>query len=325
MVIVLDIKHIFAYGYCALAPMAGVTDGVYRSICRRFGAAYTVTEMVSAKALTMGDHKSRELMLLTEEERPAGIQLFGYDPSVMAESIRYVLPFLPDFIDINMGCPAPKITKSNSGSALLKDPVLAGKIVKAVVDASNGIPVTVKMRTGWDEDHKNHIEFALLLEANGASAIAVHGRTKERMYMPPADLNAIKEVRKAVRIPVIGNGDIYTPEDAKRMYEETGVDFIMLGRGALGKPWIFRQINQYLDTGSYDPDPDNAERMRLMLEHAKMICETRGEKNGMMDMRKHALWYTKGIRGSNQLRNRFSTVKTYDELCELARIITNQN
>ncbi len=319
----MDIKQLFQNGVCALAPMAGVTDGVFRAICRSFGAAFTVSEMVSAKALTLGDRKSKELMDITPDERPAGIQIFGYDPAVMAESLRYVLPFQPDFIDINMGCPAPKIVKSNSGSALLKTPELAGKIVRAVKDAAGEIPVTVKMRTGWDESSKNHVEFAKILETNGADAITVHGRTRERMYMPPADLNAIKEVKQAVSVPVIGNGDIFTPEDAKRMYEYTGVDFIMVGRGALGRPWIFLQINEYLQTGSYSPAPDNEERMRLMLTHARLICEARGEKNGMLDMRKHALWYTKGIRGSNHLRSRFSTVKSYEELCKLAEIIKN--
>lgn len=321
----MQVKDLFKNGYAALAPMAGVTDGVFRAICVCSGAAFTVTEMVSAKALTLGDIKSKELMALTDAERPAGIQIFGNDPAVMAESVSQVLPFRPDFIDINMGCPAPKIVKNRSGSFLMKEPALAGEIVRAVADAAKGLPVTVKMRTGWDEASKNHVEFARILEANGASAIVVHGRTRERMYMPPADWNAIKEVKNAVRIPVTGNGDVFSPEDAKRMYEETGVDFIMVGRAALGRPWIFRQINDYLATGAYAPAPGNKERMSMMLEHARLICEARGETHGMFDMRKHALWYTKGIRGSNRLRNRFSTVKTYEELCELAKIISEIN
>ena len=311
-------------GFAALAPMAGVTDSVFRSICRGFGAAYTVTEMVSAKALTLGDTKSKELMALSDTERPAGIQIFGNDPAVMAQSVDEVLPFQPDFIDINMGCPAPKIVKNHSGSYLLKDPYHAGEILKAVVNAANGIPVSAKIRTGFDENSKNHIETAKILEANGAALIAVHGRTRERMYMPPADWTAIKEVKQSVCIPVVGNGDVFSPEDAKRMYEETGVDLIMIGRGALGKPWLFKQINEYLSTGSYSPTPDNEERMRMMLKHAKMICEARGENHGMFDMRKHALWYTKGIRGSNRLRNQFSTVKTLDELEALAEAVCAQ-
>ena len=321
----MDVKKLFQNGYCALAPMAGVTDGVFRAICMEHGAAYTVSEMVSAKALTLGDKKSLELMEIDNGERPAGIQLFGYDPDVLAESVKYALSFQPDFIDINMGCPAPKIVKSNSGSALLKNLTLAGKIVRAVADAAGEIPVTVKMRTGWDEGSKNHIEIAKILEANGAAAVTVHGRTRERMYMPPADLDSIKEVKEAVRIPVIGNGDIFTPEDAGRMYDHTGVDFIMVGRGALGKPWLFTQINEYMSTGRYSTAPDYAQRMDLMLEHAKRICAERGEAHGILDMRKHALWYTKGIRGSNKLRNRFSTVSSYNELCELAEIIKNIN
>ncbi|MCH5198547.1 MAG: tRNA dihydrouridine synthase DusB [Oscillospiraceae bacterium] len=300
--------------------MAGVSDIVFRELCVSFGAAYTVSEMVSAKALTLGDKKSNELMRLSDNERPSGIQIFGNDPYTLAQSVNEVIKYSPDFIDINMGCPAPKIVKNHSGSYLLKEPVLAEEIVKKVVE-STSLPVTVKMRTGYDESSKNHIEMAKRFEAAGVGAITVHGRTRERMYMPPADLDAIREVKKAVNIPVIGNGDIFTPEDAKRMYDYTGCDFIMIGRGAQGRPWIFNRINEYLTTGSYSPDPSNEEKMSLMLEHSKRICELRGERNGICEMRKHALWYTKGIRGSNQLRNRFSTVKSLSELNELADIV----
>lgn len=306
---------------CALAPMAGVADSAFRELCIKYGAAYTVSEMVSAKALTMNDRKSRELLRLTEGERPAGIQLFGSEPEIMAEAVKIAEEYSPLFIDINMGCPAPKIVKNGCGSALMKNSGLAGKIVRAVRDAAR-VPVTVKIRTGWDESSKNCVEFAKILEYNGADILTVHGRTKERMYAPPADLLSVKAVKNAVGIPVVGNGDIYTPEDAKRMYDYTGCDFIMLGRGALGAPWIFSQINEYLLNGEYSPAPGVEERMNIMLEHARRICELRGEKNGMCEIRKHALWYTKGLRGSAKLRNRFSLVSAFEELEELSRAVT---
>lgn len=315
-------NHEFIYG-CALAPMAGVADGAFRELCIKYGAAYTVSEMVSAKALTMNDRKSRELLALGAAERPAGIQLFGSEPDIMAEAVKIAEEYSPLFIDINMGCPAPKIVKNGCGSVLLKNPELAGRIV-AAVKKSTELPVTVKFRTGWDETSKNCVEFAKILEANGADVLTLHGRTREKMYAPPADLDAIRAVKNAVGIPVVGNGDIYTPENAKYMYEYTGCDFIMLGRGALGAPWIFTQINDYLTTGSYSPTPDNKVRMEIMLSHAKRICELRGTKTGMCEIRKHALWYTKGLRGSAKLRNRFSTVASFEELQELAELVISE-
>lgn len=313
----LKIGNIDINGLAALAPMAGVADSAFRELCRNFGAAYTVGEMVSAKGLMMNDRKSAELLFLGDGERPAAVQLFGNEPDTMARAAEYSIKFKPDFIDINMGCPAPKVTKNGAGSILMKDPQLAGKIVRAVVD-SVSIPVTVKIRTGWDRNTVNCVDFAKMLEDNGASAVTVHGRTREQGYAPPADIKSISAVKHAVSIPVIGNGDILTPEDAKRMYEATGCDFIMVGRGALGSPWIFSQINDLLSTGSYSPIPSAEIRMEIMLRHARRICELKGAKIGICEVRKHALWYTKGVRGGARLRQEFSVVKSIDELEELA-------
>lgn len=304
-------------GKCALAPMAGVADRAFRELCKSYGATYTVGEMVSAKGVTLHDKKSQELMRISDSERPSAIQIFGGEPETMAEAARFALRFSPEIIDINMGCPAPKVTKNGGGSVLMKAPALAGRICRAVVDAVN-IPVTVKFRLGWDANSINCVEFAKMMEANGATAVTVHGRTKEQMYAPPVDREMIRRVKAAVAIPVIGNGDIFTPEDAKRMYEETGCDLIMAGRGTLGRPWLFRQINDYLTTGHYAPEPDVETKMEVMLAHAKRICELRGDKVGMLEIRKHALWYTKGLKGSAKLRNEFSNVSSFEELHLLA-------
>lgn len=309
-------------GFCGLAPMAGVADRAFRELCVSFGAAFCVSEMVSSKGITMGDRKSSELMSISMEERPCGIQLFGSDPVIMSQAAAQALQFKPDFIDINMGCPAPKVTKTGSGSALLKSPALAEKIVYAVKSTCN-IPVSVKFRTGWDEGSRNYLEFSKALEAGGADFITIHGRTRAQMYAPPADLGAIREVKSAVKIPVIGNGDVFSAKDAKRMYEETGCDFIMVGRGAMGNPWIFSQINSFLATGETPEAPTVEDKMRMMLLHAKKICKYKGEKIGICEARKHALWYVKGIRGAAQLRNRFSTLHDLQELTLLAEEVCN--
>ncbi len=313
----MKIGNVLIDGYSSLAPMAGVTDISFRVICKEFGVPYTVGEMVSAKGVSMNDAKSKELMKIDSAEHPSAIQIFGSEPEIMAEAAKFALSFSPDIIDINMGCPAPKIVKNKSGSVLMKNPALAGKITRAVADAVN-IPVTVKFRTGWDDSSKNCAEFAKIIEANGASAITIHGRTKEQMYAPPVDIDSIASVKSAVSIPVIGNGDIFTPEDAKNMFDRTGVDLVMVGRGALGRPWLFSQIEAFMKNGSYFPDPTPQERMQIMLRHADAICQLRGMTHGMCEIRKHALWYTKGLKGSAKLRSEFSTVKTYDELKLLA-------
>lgn len=312
------IKNVKIEGFAALAPMAGVADQAFRILCKEFGCAYTVGEMVSAKAISLGDKKSEQLMKLDSNEHPTAIQIFGNEPETMAEAAIYALTFNPEIIDINMGCPAPKIIKNRSGSYLMKEPELSARIIRKVADAVS-IPVTVKFRTGWDSNNINCVEFAKMAESNGAAAITIHGRTKEQMYAPPVNLKLIADVKKAVSIPVIGNGDIFTPEDAKKMYDETGCDFVMVGRGAFGRPWLFSQINEYFITGAYSEDPSPEKRMEIMMRHAESICKLYGERNGMCEIRKHALWYTKGLKGSAKLRNEFSVVKSFDELNLLAQ------
>ena len=241
-------------GHACLAPMAGVADRAFRELCVSYGASCVISEMLSSKGLTMQDRKSKELLFLSEKERPAGAQIFGDDPEIMAKAALKAMEFSPDFIDINMGCPAPKIAGNGGGSALLKKPELIGRIVKSVVEVSP-VPVTAKIRIGWDSEHINAVEVAKRIEAAGASAITVHGRTKAQMYAPPVFLDEIAKVKKSVSIPVIGNGDIVDGKSAKKMLDETGCDFLMVGRGALGNPWIFRCINAYLNNETEYTEP----------------------------------------------------------------------
>ena len=307
-----------------LAPMAGVADMAFRELCVEYGATYVVSEMVSSKGLTMCDRKSKKLLVLSDKERPAAAQIFGNDPQIMAESARSTLQFNPDVIDINMGCPAPKIAGNGGGSALLKDPVLAEKIIKAVVDAVD-IPVTVKIRIGWDSDNINAVEMAKRAENAGAKAITVHGRTKMQMYAPPVDTDTIALVKKSVSIPVIANGDITDGISAAKMIEKTNCDYLLVGRGALGRPWVFSQISAYLKNEVVLPEPPLSEQMRVMVKHIERICEYKGEKVGIREARKHAAWYIKGIRGAASYRQQVGALSSVDELKELAYKILTEN
>ena len=307
-----------------LAPMAGVADMAFRELCCEFGATYVVSEMVSSKGLTMHDRKSRDLLVLSQNERPAAAQIFGNDPAIMAACARECLSFSPDVIDINMGCPAPKIAGNGGGAALLKDLPLAEKIIRAVVQAVD-VPVTVKMRLGWDADTPVAVELAKRAEDAGAAAVTVHGRTRQQMYAPPVDTQSIAAVKRSVSIPVIANGDITDGLSAAKMLEETGCDYLLVGRGALGRPWVFSQISAYLKHERVLPEPPLSEQMRTMLRHIRRICDYKGERVGMREARKHAAWYIRGVRGAAQYRQRVGALSTMEELEALAFEIVSEN
>jgi len=301
--------------------MAGAADRAFREICRRHGACYVVGEMASSKGLCYGSAKSAELLSVTEAERPMAIQLFGDEPETMAKAAVLALEYKPDWIDVNMGCPAPKITGGGSGSALLKNLPLAREIIRAVVKAAAGTPVTVKIRKGWDSSNIAAVEAAGIAEQEGASAVTVHGRTREQMYAPPVDLDIIAQVKRSASIPVIGNGDVTSVETAIEMYEKTGCDMVMIGRGALGSPWVFAQIKAYMEHGKTLPPPELSERMNIMLEQVKLACEYKGEFAAMREARSHAAWYLKGMSGAAALRRQAGQLKTYEDLEELARAV----
>ncbi len=303
-------------GYAALAPMAGVTDRAFRRLCRDMGASFTVGEMVSAKGLTYGDRKSDELLALEPDVRPAAVQLFGDDPAIVAEAARRALKYAPDWIDLNMGCPAPKIVGNHCGSALMREPELCRRLVQAVKEAVP-VPVTVKIRKGYDKQHVNAVEVALACEAGGADAIAVHGRTRDQMYAPPVDWDIIRQVKRAVQVPVIGNGDVTDARSAAALYEETGCDHIMVGRGALGRPWIFSQIQAYLEHGILLPDPPVSRRMALLMGQVQQTAAEKGEHIALLQARKHAAWYMSGLRGAAALRRQAGELKTLEDLAAL--------
>lgn len=314
----MKIGNVEIQGFAALAPMAGVTDRAFRELCVDFGAAYVMGEMVSAKGLVYQSEKSRELLVLSERERPAAVQLFGNEPDTMAQAARIAMEYHPDIIDINMGCPAPKIVNNGCGSALMKDPALCGRLVRAVRDAVP-VPVTVKIRKGWDKHSVNAVEVAQICEANGADAVAVHGRTREQQYMPSADWDIIRQVKKTVGIPVIGNGDIVSAEAAARMMEQTGCDMVMIGRGALGNPWIFREVSMLLGHDRPSLLVSMAERITVLLRQVAVMCEYKGEAVAMREARKHAAWYFKGVKGAAALRKKAVELTTYEDLIALCK------
>lgn len=313
----LNIGGVPLKSHAVLAPMAGVSDRAYRELCVRFGAAYCVSEMVSSKALSFNSKKSEELMEISDLERPCGIQIFGDDPKCMADAAKHALENKPDIIDINMGCPAPKISSNGSGSALMKKPRLCGEIVKAVT-AVTDIPVTVKIRKGWDDDSVNAVEVAKICESAGAAAITVHGRTRQQYYKPPVDYDIIRTVRESVSVPVIANGDIDSAERAKEVMDITGCDLVMIGRATLGNPWIFSQINAYLENPNVKiHTPDLEERLGVMIEHIGKMVEYKGEHMAMLQARKLVVGYFKGMKGAAALRNEAGKIKTLDDLYEL--------
>lgn len=321
----MKIGNVTINGPAVLAPMAGVADRAFRELCVSFGASYVVSEMVSAKGLEYHNQKTGELMELSGIERPAGIQLFGSDPQTMARAAASAMSCSPDIIDINMGCPAPKVANNGCGSALMKTPELCGRIVEAV-KAAVPVPVTVKIRKGWDAESVNAVEVAKICADAGADAIAVHGRTREQMYQPYADWDIIAQVKKAVGVPVIGNGDVDSAQKAAQLLEQTGCDLVMVGRAALGNPWIFSQINAYLtDSCRIIPPPGIHERMLVMAKHIRRICELKGEAHGMREARKHAGWYLHGLKNAAEFRRRAGTLETLAQLDELIKDIILAN
>jgi len=302
-----------------LAPMAGVTDAAFRRICKRFGAGLTYTEMVSAKGLFYHGRRTRQLLDIHPEEGRAGVQIFGSVPDITADITKRLCDELADkiaLIDINMGCPAPKIVNNGEGAALMKTPALAAKVIQSVKKASR-VPVTVKFRKGYDENHVNAVAFARMAEDAGADAVCVHGRTRDQYYSGKADLDIIRDVKRAVKIPVIGNGDVFSGKDAKDMLETTGCDAVMVARGAMGNPFIFREILHYLDTAETLPPPSPKERFETLLLQAEWAVAEKGERIAIKELRKHAAWYVKGMKNAAQLRRKAVKVNTREEIYRL--------
>ncbi|SFA94641.1 putative TIM-barrel protein, nifR3 family [Acetitomaculum ruminis DSM 5522] len=299
-----------------LGPMAGVTDLPFRRLCHEFGAGLVCSEMISAKAIFYKNKGTKELLNISKDEHPVSLQLFGSDPDIVSEMALQIeeLPF--DILDFNMGCPVPKVVNNSEGSALMKNPELAYKIVKETVKKIKK-PMTVKIRTGFDKESINCLEVAKMLEDAGASALCLHGRTREQYYSGEADWEMIAKVKDAISIPLIGNGDINSPQKAKKMLDETGCDGVMVGRSARGNPWIFKRINAYLENNELIPPPDMDEICDMIIRHSKMLCEYKGEYIGVREMRKHTGWYTAGLYGATALRRQINKIESLNELIEM--------
>lgn len=310
-------------GFAALAPMAGVADRAMREICMEKGAAFCVGELTSSRGVALGDKKSFSLLACSEGERPIASQLFGSEPQIMAEAALKALDFKPDFIDINMGCPAPKVAGNGGGSALMREPLLAEKIVKEVVNAVN-VPVTVKMRTGWDSENINAPELAKRCEAAGAKMITVHGRTRQQMYAPDIDYKTIKAVVDAVNIPVCANGDVRDGNSAKNMYETTGCAFVMVGRAAEGNPFVFEEINAYLKGDSYTP-PTLEQKFETLMRQIELMHRYKDPRNAILEARKHTAWYMQGLKGAAALRRMCGEINSLEDITAICEKALEEN
>ena len=299
-----------------LGPMAGITDRPFRTLCHEMGSGLVYSEMVSAKGIYYNNENTKQLLDIGEEEMPAALQLFGSEPEIMGAMGKKIEGINAGIIDINMGCPVPKVVKNGEGSALMKTPELAGRIIKALVEMQKK-PVTIKIRKGFDDTCINAVEMAQIAEENGASAVAVHGRTREQYYSGKADWDIIKKVKKAVSIPVIGNGDIFKPQDAADMLEYTGCDAVMIARGAQGNPWIFKRTIAYLENGILLDEPTPQEKVSMALRHARMLIDYKGEFVGVRQMRAHMAWYIKGVQGASVIRDKINHCESYEEMAEL--------
>lgn len=320
----LQIGNVTLENNLILAPMAGVSDLPFRLLCREQGAGLVCMEMVSAKAILYKNRNTEELLTIDPKEHPVSLQLFGSDPDIISEIAKQIEERPFDILDLNMGCPVPKVVNNGDGSALMKNPRLAGEIIEKTARAIKK-PLTVKIRKGSDDAHVNAVELAHIAQESGAAAVAVHGRTREQYYAGHADWDIIRQVKEAVSIPVIGNGDIRTPEDVAAMAEQTGCDGYMIARGAEGNPWIFRQILHYFETGEHLSRPDFSEVTEMLLRHAKMQIDCKGDYTGIREIRKHAAWYTAGYRNSSKLRGRINEVENYEQLEALFREVESYN